>query len=186
MILSGLCAAIDQLAPAYPSPAAMAAAVLWSAALIIFAFGIRGSGSVTARRRAGTAVFVVFAAWSIVSGIQQAFFPFFGGLAFSAVTILDYVSEGITLILALLAALVVMRSGAVTPRWNWTPLWVLVVLVVVPLVPFALSTIAPHPFAVYSVVRLIEAAVTFFATAFLGVVAIAISNRGSLTPPRLT
>lgn len=185
LILSGLLAAIDEIAQS--APAVLGASALWAAALIIFAVGFRGSGRVTGRGPLGTVVFVLYAAWSILSGIQLAFFPFFGQHSDSAATVslvttLDYVVDGITLVLAILAALVVARSGAVTPRWNWAPLQVLTVFVFVELVEFVFLA-AVHSYAIFTAVRPIDAIVIFAARAFLGVVAIALSNRGSLTPP---
>lgn len=106
---------------------------LWAAALVLFAFGIRGAGSIVAKRPAGVVALVVAAVMPFVSSIvlglltpatlEPGYDP---TLAVTVSTSLQALSLG-----ALVAACVVIaRAGAVPHHWRWVPLIALTVAAV--------------------------------------------------------
>ncbi|GAA5205544.1 hypothetical protein [Microbacterium kyungheense] len=99
---------------------------LWAAALVVFAFGVRGQGSVVARRPLGVVALVVAAAMPLLSDIWWAVFPIAvwdGAVAFVAPN-----ATTVLLLGALIVATVVIgRAGAVPHRARWVPLIVLAV-----------------------------------------------------------
>lgn len=100
--------------------------LLWAAALIVFAFGIRRSGSVVARNPVGVVALVVAGVLPLVSGRLWALLP-----AASMDPFLSVMIGQSLLVLALaalvVAAVVIGRAGAVPHRVRWVPLIVLAV-----------------------------------------------------------
>lgn len=99
-------------------------AALWAASLFVFALGVRGRGSVVARRPLGVTALLVAAllpvtgtvVWSIVPALPQGSWP---------------IPIGDAMQIALIAALVVAtvqiaRAGVVPAKVRWMPLIVLV------------------------------------------------------------
>lgn len=98
---------------------------LWAAALLVFAFGVRGRGSVVARRPLGVIALVIAALVPFASLALWAMLPVGGDAAVSAM-----VGNGLSVLsLAsmLVAAVVIGRAGAVPYRLRWVPLIVLAV-----------------------------------------------------------
>lgn len=101
---------------------------LWAAALLVLAFGVRGQGSVVARRPLGVVALVVAAAvplladlWWAVRPVSPADFPVGVGVVIGNGT-------SVLLLGALIVAVVVIgRAGAVPARVRWAPLIVLAV-----------------------------------------------------------
>ncbi|GAA5199959.1 hypothetical protein [Microbacterium jejuense] len=99
---------------------------LWAGALLVLAFGIRGRGSVVARRPLGVVALVIAAAVPLLSESWWALFPLGAWDSTTAVM----VGNGTTLVTlgALIVATVVIgREGAVPDRIRWVPLIVLAV-----------------------------------------------------------
>jgi hypothetical protein len=115
--------------------------VLWAAALVIFAFGIRGSGSVVGKRPGGVAALLVAAvmpfaltavlAWLSPSTIDDTYDPTLN------TTIVESLL-GLGLAALVIACIVIAQAGAVPRRWRWMPL----VLVAVGAAPQLIATIA--------------------------------------------
>jgi len=101
--------------------------VLFSAALLIFAFGIRGAGSVTARRPLGTAALTVLAVWLLLdlalAGVVTSSISF--DTAPTAVLAFAYANVFVQFLLALIAVMQIGRLGVVPSPWNWVPAWAL-------------------------------------------------------------
>lgn len=98
--------------------------VLWAGALLVFAFGIRRSGSVVARRRIGVTALVVAALLPFVSALLWWAVP----IEAWDISISVMVGQGLIVLglAALLVATVVIgRAGAVPHRVRWVPLIVL-------------------------------------------------------------
>lgn len=99
---------------------------LWAAALLVFAFGVRGRGSVVARRPLGVIALVIAALVPFASIALSAMLPVSGwdeavsSMVWYAVTVLSLAS-------LLVAAVVIGRAGAVPYRLRWVPLVALAV-----------------------------------------------------------
>ena len=159
--------------------------VLFSAALVLFAFGIRGSGSVTARGPLGTFALTALAAWLLLGAILQEIIastysndPLPAGL-FS----FGYVDSFVKFALALVAVMQIARAGVVPAPWNWVPAgvvgaasvsWLLMAIVTVNIDQgFGLEAVA---------VLSVDALVRVGGTVLLGVVAIVLADRVSRAP----
>ncbi|MET3770236.1 hypothetical protein ABIB15_002944 [Marisediminicola sp. UYEF4] len=101
--------------------------VLFSAALLIFAFGIRRAGSITARRPLGTAALTVLAVWLLLdlalAGVVASSIS--SDTAPTAVLAFAYVNVFVQFLLALVAVMQIGRLGVVPSPWNWAPAWAL-------------------------------------------------------------
>lgn len=97
---------------------------LWAVALLVFAFGIRGSGSVVARRPAGVIALVVSALLPLATAVLWWVLPAASWDVPTAVM----VGQGqlvLSLAALLVATVVIGRAGAVPERVRWVPLIVL-------------------------------------------------------------
>jgi hypothetical protein len=152
-------------------------ALLFSAALLVFAFGMRGAGSVTARRPLGTAALTVLAAWVLAV-------PTLSGLILSADVPLPallgfaYVDSLVQFAAALVAVVQIARARVVPSPWRWAPAWVLGVVVAIWMVEQIVSIglsgeVPPAAMALMA----FEGLVHLGGPVFLGVVAITLANR---------
>jgi MFS family permease len=129
-ILLLACAAVSIVAPSLGGTPLAAVgfwvrSLLFSAALLVFAFGVRGAGSVVARQPLGVSALVVLAVWPLVSGLVSDLVPFSMDLA-EFFLAWGYVSLAVQLGAAIVAVIVIARAGAVLHPWRWAPLWALV------------------------------------------------------------
>lgn len=111
--------------PAFPG-AGVALDALWAAALLVFAFGIRGSGSVVARRPVGVVALVVSALLPVATTLLWWLVP--AGSWDVSVSIM--VGQGLLVLsfaALLVATIVIGRAGAVPPHVRWVPLIALAV-----------------------------------------------------------
>ncbi|MFC6357483.1 hypothetical protein [Luethyella okanaganae] len=90
---------------------------MYSASLLVFAIGLRGAGSVTARRPLGTAAMTALAVWIAVSAII--------GVFFSPDLTFGYGDALAQFIFALVAVVQIGRAGVVPAPWAWAPAWAL-------------------------------------------------------------
>jgi hypothetical protein len=112
---------------------------LFAAGAVVFAVGLGRSGSVTARRPLGTTAIIGLAAWLLVaSPLQQLLLPMeisfddpaARGGYFQLVNMVGITVEAVTLVLAIIAAVQIGRTGVVPEPWAWAPLWALAVVLV--------------------------------------------------------
>lgn len=102
--------------------------VLFGAALVLFAFGIRGSGSVVARGRVGIVALLVLAVWPFVERLLALIIiPSMENLDFYLAW--GYVSLLVQAGAAITAVVMIARAGVLPPQWRWAPLWALVAIV---------------------------------------------------------
>jgi len=157
----------------------LVASILFASGLVVFAIGLRGSGSVTARRPLGTAALLVLAAWTLlVSILGVALFS--TDLPLGALLGFGYVDSLIRFAAALVAVVQIARAGTIRRPWNWAPGWLLAAATALWLIQQALGasggqsagTVAP-------LVWTLEGIVNFGGPVFLGVVAIVLANRSS-------
>lgn len=160
---------------------------LLSAALLVFALGIGGTGSVTARRPLGTGALVALAVWVLASQLVwnvlggSNIFPEFSPQ-------LLYVDVLIHFVAALIAVIQIARAGVVPRPWNWAPAWVVGAAAVVWLVSQLLLVNvgggrgpAPDSQAFALFLGSIDASVRVAGPVFLGVVAILLGDRSART-----
>lgn len=101
--------------------------VLFTGALVLFAVGIRGSGSVTDRRPLGTGALIALGALSLLSVVAG---PMFVDVAIDPQGVprgwwwvTGYVQTALTLLLAIIVVVQIARAHALPRPWNWAPLW---------------------------------------------------------------
>ncbi|MET0934064.1 MAG: hypothetical protein ABWX56_10145 [Mycetocola sp.] len=159
--------------------------VLFAASLLVFAFGIRGSGSVTARRPLGTAALTVLAVWGLLDlALSDVFQTEMTGDGFpAAVTVFATVDPYVEFALSLVAVTQIIRAGVVPAPWNWAPAWALAALTVSWLVS-ALGAAATTPgsdMRVIFAVLTVDGLVRVTCAVVLGVLAIVLADRASRT-----
>lgn len=101
----------------------------FSAALLVFAFGLGRGGSIVARRPLGVAAAVVVAVWPVVQRIVTAFVPFEDATR-EFHQVWGYVTLAVTLGGLIAFTVEIARAGVVRGRLRWAPLWGLVALAV--------------------------------------------------------
>lgn len=150
---------------------------LFTASLLVFAFGIRGSGSITARRPLGTAALTVLAIWSLlVPALERVFFS--GNYPSDSLMAFSYVDSFVQFAAALVAVTQIARVGVVPRPWSWAPAWTLAAVAV----PWLFGQIAAvgatqnaTPISMFVVT--LDGLVRIGAPVFLGVLAIVLANR---------
>ncbi|MDF2991550.1 MAG: hypothetical protein K0S37_2064 [Microbacterium sp.] len=175
------------LPPIYQPPSywMVGTSVVWSvmlaASLLVFAFGIRGHGSVTARRPLGTIALTALAALTVLMAVLELT-PVLSGAHpskdFIAIaTTVTQVDLFLRFGLALVATVQIARAGIVPAPWNWAPLVCLCAVGAAWLgetVIWASAATAPTG-AVWTLP--LAGMTSSLAAIFLGVLAIALANR---------
>lgn len=115
------------------SAVAIVTAVLFAASLVVFAFGLRGQGSIVARRPSGLAALLVLAVLPPI--IELAIPSATTEQDISRLQIVSVVRLTVT-VAAALAAVVAIGRAAVVPRpWQWAPAWGLAIIVITSALP---------------------------------------------------
>jgi len=153
--------------------------ILFSAALMILAFGIRGSGSVTAGRPLGTFALAALAAWLILSDVLVSALNASIAADSSAAVVVTiiYVALVVKFALAVIAVVQIARAGVVPAPLEWVPTWVLAAATaswlltqLAGLVPINVSQVQMTVFA-------LDGAVRIAGVILLGVLAIVLGDR---------
>ncbi|WP_438354807.1 hypothetical protein [Microbacterium sp. CJ88] len=155
--------------------------VLFAIALVVFALGIRGAGSVTARKPLGTIALVGLAVWTVLADVLP-------NLLLAGVTSPDdpvlmwtsalyYIDLLVSFSLSLIAVVQILRAGAVPRPWGRAPLWGLGVVTACWVVPNILALAMPTAIEFGMVVLSTAAALNLAVTCFLGVLAIVLALR---------
>lgn len=110
-----------------------AGTIVFSVALLVFAFGLGRSASIVARRPLAVGAMLLLALWPFVDGALTAVVPY-GPESAELYGIWGYVSSAVELAAAIVAVVQIARAGVVTGRVRWVPLWSLVAVVVPQLV----------------------------------------------------
>lgn len=159
--------------------------VLFAASLLVFAFGIRGSGSVTARRPLGTATLTLLAAWVLLDPALSAIFrsELSGDVLPAALTVFSTVDPYVQFALALVAVTQILRSGAVPAPWNWAPAWALAALTLSWLVSAIVAAGTPAESDMTAIVAVVtvDGLVRASCAVVLGVLAIVLADRSRRT-----
>lgn len=156
---------------------------LWAAALLVFAFGVRGRGSVVARRPLGIGALVIAAAVPLVTdGLWAVGDPVAWGR--SAAFVVANGAPVLSLVALIVATVVIGRAGAVPHRVRWTPLIVLAVSagaqIVMSIVAVSLpdNLVGPDVTAAYLVASLLGT----LGVLLLGILAIVFAPRDGPRP----
>lgn len=101
----------------------MVSSVLFSAALLVFAFGIRGAGSVTARRPLGTVALAGLAVWLLLGAALTDVLAsrMADGSASTPLQVFAYVDAAVQFALAVIVVVQIYRAGVVPAPWNRVP-----------------------------------------------------------------
>ena len=163
--------------------------LVFAAALLVFAFGIRGAGSVTARRPLGTTALTVLAVWTVVGSALMAVLVT-GGFGLQVVTdsgsatapflVASYVDIGIQFVASLIAVVQIGRAGVVPRPWNWAPAWALAAISIPWIIDRMLWVSQPVDVGAWAyILSSLDGLVRIGAGIFLGTLAIVLANIGS-------
>lgn len=98
---------------------------LFAAALIVFALGVRGSGSVVARQLPGVVAMIVLAIVMIANVVVGVVVPFSMDLVDFFMT-WNQVAQAVQLGAAIVTVVVIARAGVIRRSWRWVLLWALI------------------------------------------------------------
>lgn len=149
--------------------------VLLAASLLVFAFGFRGQGSVTALQPLGTAALVVLAAASLLGD----FSTLLGSASFDLMMAVANLGLLVQVAAAVVAVVQIGRAGVVPRPWNWAPAWCLAVIVVASLL-YQVPAAASDPGLALTIGTL-EGLARSGSAIFLGVLAIVLSRTAAHT-----
>lgn len=169
-----------------PGPAMLVTAVigrlLFLAAMIVFAFGLRGVGSVVAGRTLGVVALLVLGAAPLVFGLipPQQVEPSDLGL----LQLLGYSELAIEAAAALVAVVEIARARVIPGNWRFAPAIALVVVVLVQVIGQVVGVAAGSAGLEQAAVGLALGgfAAAILAPVALGIAAIALGARGLAVP----
>jgi len=158
--------------------------ILFSAALMILAFGIRGSGSVTAGRPLGTFALAALAAWLILSDVLVSALNASIAADSSAAVVVTiiYVALVVNFALAVIAVVQIARAGVVPAPLEWVPTWVLAAAAASWLLTQLAGLVLVNVSQVQMTVFALDGAVRIAGVILLGVLAIVLGDRMLRTP----
>ncbi|GAA3896944.1 hypothetical protein [Microbacterium invictum] len=153
---------------------------LLAAALVVFALGLHGRGSVVARRTPGMIALFALAGWPFLNGVVTLFLPSGQTAAdLEAYGIWATVAAVLWLGAALTSVMAIGRAGVVPGRWRWAPAWALAVIAgsyaLVQVVGVAVASMGPEPVLVFFQ---LQSMLTVLVPVLLGILAIVLG----LTP----
>ncbi|WP_146070017.1 hypothetical protein [Cryobacterium sp. Y29] len=155
---------------------------LYSAALLVFAFGVRGVGSVTARRPVGTIALALLALWLLLGSVLYGVIGdvFSNDPAPPVLMSFAYADSFVQFALALVAVMQIARLGAVPTPWNWVPAGMVAALTVTWLLLQVLgggSATTYGPNLVAWLLMGLDGLARIGGTILLGVIAIVLADR---------
>ena len=120
LLLASVVITVIAQPPLFPY-AEMVGPAFFSAALLVFAFGVRGEGSVTARRPVGTTALALLAVWHLLGSVLYGVIGDDFSNAPTLFMAFAYADSFVQFALALVAVMQIARLGAVPAPWNWVP-----------------------------------------------------------------
>lgn len=155
---------------------------LFSAALLVFAFGIGGSGSVTARRPLGTIALTALAAWLLLGSVLDIIIAseFSNDSLPAGLMAFGYVDSYVKFALALVAVVQIGRTGVVPAPFTWVPAWVVGAASVSWLLMQVVAVGSTQGFGLVTVgLMSVDALLRVGGTVLLGALAIMLADRAS-------
>jgi hypothetical protein len=154
---------------------------LWAAALTVFAFGVRGAGSVVARRPLGVTALLVAGLLPLAGTLAWRFVPVGSVTPGTAIPITQI--QLVLMLAALLTATVqVGRAPVVPSRLRWLPLIAVVVVAVAfagaQIIAMQVPTLGQQVLSLFVAVTTLVPALALFAVGIAAIVA------GAQLPPR--
>lgn len=161
----------------FSAVAATTSSAAFSAALLVFAFGIRRAGSVTHRRPLGTTAITVLALWTLLSPLLSELL-YTPGPDSPALFAYGYADALIQALASLIAVAQIGRIGVIPHPWRWAPAWVLAATAVPTLLTqtFVFGDAFRDPGLLSAVVAL-QGLVHVGGTILLGVLALVLAER---------
>jgi len=130
-------------APATGAVLTLIADVLWAGAILLLAFGVNREGSVVARKPLGVVASAVVALWPATHTLVNLLAGPYDLQQADDWQLWGYVSMVLPLVVGLIAAMSIARTGVVPAPWNWAPLGVLGIQSVTWLVPQLIGAASP-------------------------------------------
>ena len=156
----------------------------FAAAMLLFAFGWRGTGAVAGQQRYGVIALIVVGLWPVARAIVGAVVPveLWQQPVFSMG--FGYADLLLQLAAAILAVVAIWRGGVVPRPWNRAPAWALVALVAVSAI-VQIVAVATQSQDQVTLILLGQVAglVTFVVPVGLGILAIVLGLRVDPRPP---
>ena len=155
--------------------------VLWAAALAVFAFGVRGAGSVVARRPLGMTALLVAGLLPLMSSLAWQFLP--QEVQGSAWASLITQTQLVLMLAALLTATVeIGRAQAVPSKLRWLPLIAVIVVAIAfagaQIIAMQIATLGQQVLSLFIAVTTLVPALALFTVGIAAIVA------GVQQPPR--
>jgi len=162
--------------------------IFFSAALLVLAFGVRGAGSVTARRPIGTTALTLLAVWLLLTAVfhDVAGYADSEWLTSDAMKTFTSLESFATFAIALVVVVQIARVGAVSAPWKWVPAVILAVLTVIwlPVNLFLFDSPGVYfPNPVLWLLTVLDGLTRIGGTMLMGVVAIVLADRTNRTDP---
>jgi hypothetical protein len=161
-------------------------AVLYAIAALVFAFGIRGAGSVTGRRPLGTAALALLAVWCVAHWIVWNLLPLDATPPEGQGRLPVIADAFLGATLAVTACVAIARAKVVPAPWNWAPCWVLLAVLILPSLLQPLEMVAilsPVELPLLGALSESEGLVQWAAAVFLGITAILLATRRTQRAP---
>jgi hypothetical protein len=161
-------------------------AVLYAIAALLFAFGIRGAGSVTGKRPLGTAALALLAVWCVAHWIVWNLLPLDATPPEGQGRLPVIADAFLGATLAVIACVAIARAKVVPAPWNWAPCWVLLAVLILPSLLRPLEMVAilsPVELPLLSALAESEGLVQWAAAVFMGITAILLATRRTHQAP---
>ena len=162
--------------------------ILFSAALLVFAFGVRGAGSVTARRPIGTTALTMLAVWLLLGAVFHDVAGFGGSnwLTSDAMKTITNLESFATFAIALVVVVQIARVGAVPAPWKWLPAIIFAVLTLMGLPVNLLQFDSPgvyFPNPILWFLTIVDGITRIGGTMLMGIIAIVLGDRANRNTP---
>lgn len=174
------------LQPGFVPGSGILRTALFSAALLVFAVGLRGgAGSVTGRRPLGTIALAGLAIWLLLGSVLQDTLAtaLSDGSATTGLLVFAYADAAVQFLLAIIAVVQIGRAGVVPAPWNWVPAWALGTVTASWLLSQLLSGgTSIDPMLVTVVLLSLDGLLRMGSAVLLGVLAVVLADRANNPP----
>lgn len=187
LLASALLSAVSGAA-GFPVPAvSFVGALAFTAATVVFAFGIPDGGRVIGPSprgsvAPGTIALLMFGFWPLATAISWSI-PVNYSPAMPLFSVLAYVEIVVPLAAGIIAVVSIARAGTIPAPWNWAPAWALGAMILPSLVVEFLAVATPTELqALTPGLTVFGLLVAVGVPGFLGVLALLLAPRTGLAP----